>query len=239
MGIHNADCFDIFPAIPDKSVDLVLADPPYGRTRCKWDSALDLARLWPELKRIAKGPVILFAACPYDKVLGCSNLKWLRHEWVWEKSNGSGFLNAKRAPIRCHENILVFAKRSPPYHPIKTQGHERKTAVKRNDQSAVYGRQTETSYDSTERYPRSVLKFPSDKQRSSLHPSQKPLALMDYLVRTYSKEGDLVLDFTMGSGTTGVAALQASRRFVGIEKDAGHFAAAAERLRCLFEATPR
>jgi site-specific DNA-methyltransferase (adenine-specific) len=220
------------PSIPAQSVDMILADLPYGTTRCSWDSVIPLEALWAEYRRICCGPIVLFAQTPFDKVLGASNLSMLRYEWIWEKTNATGHLNAKRAPMKAHENVLVFYDRQPTYNPQKTFGHVRKTAAKRGDGSPVYGKQNLDGqiYDSTERYPRSVQTFASDKQRSKLHNTQKPLSLCEYLIRTYSNPGDLVLDNCMGSGTTGLAAARSGRRFIGIESDPAIFAVAAKRL---------
>lgn len=232
VQLFNADCFDILPEIADQSVDLILADLPYGTTRCGWDKPLPLEPLWQHYRRVCRGPVLLFAQNPYDKILGCSNLADLRYEWIWEKTHATGHLNAKRAPMKAHEAVLVFYRRQPTYNPIKTQGHARKTATKRADDSPVYGKQTfdEQVYDSTERYPRSVQTFASDKQRSKLHNTQKPVALCEYLIRTYSNPGDLILDNVMGSGTTGIACQNTARRFLGIEADPAIFAIAEARL---------
>lgn len=232
MDLRFGDCLELLPAIPDASVDLILADLPYGTTRCAWDSHIDLQLLWPELRRVCRGAIVLFAQSPFDKVLGMSNLPMLRHEWIWEKTHATGHLNAKKMPLKAHENVLVFYDRLPTYNPQKTTGHVRKTATKRGDVTPVYGAQTfdAITYDSTDRYPRSVQVFPSDKQRSKLHPTQKPEALCEYLIRTYSNPGDLVLDFCMGSGTTGAACLTTGRRFIGMEKDAVHYATAVRRL---------
>lgn len=219
IKLFNADCFDVLPDLRAGSIDLVLADLPYGTTQCAWDSELPLEPLWKQYRRVCRGPIVLFAQTPFDKVLGVSNIRSLKYEWIWEKTHPTGHLNAKKMPMKAHENVLVFYDKAPTYNPIKTTGHVRKTATKRGDLTPVYGKQTfePLVYDSTERYPRSVLLFPSDKQTSKLHNAQKPLALCDYFVRTYSNAGDLVLDNCMGSGTTGVAALQAGRRFIGIE----------------------
>ena len=212
--------------IADNSVDLVLCDLPYGTTRNKWDSVIDLESMWAEYKRICVGAIVLTAQTPFDKVLGVSNLPMLRYEWIWEKTEATGHMNAKFAPMKAHENVLVFYKNKPTYNPQKTMGHARKTATadRAKKESTNYGRQSGvSSYDSTERYPRSVLLFPTDKQKSNLHPTQKPVALMEYFVRTYTKEGDVVLDNCMGSGTTGVACLNTGRRFIGIEKEREYF----------------
>lgn len=228
----HGDCLDLLPTLADGSVDLVLADMPYGTTRCAWDSQIDLQRLWPELKRVCRGAIVLFAQTPFDKVLGASNLPMLRYEWIWEKTNATGHLNAKRAPMKAHENVLVFAARQPTYNPQKTTGHVRKTAAKWGDGSPVYGKQKLTGavYDSTERYPRSVQVFASDKQRSKLHRTQKPQDFCEYLIRTHSNPGDVVLDFCMGSGTTGAAAKNTGRHFIGMELHPEIFAVAQRRL---------
>jgi len=228
----HGDCLELMRDLPDASVDMVLCDLPYGTTQNKWDSVIDLAALWKEYKRICRGAIVLTAQTPFDKVLGASNIDMLKYEWIWEKTHPTGHLNAKRAPMKAHENVLVFYKSQPTYNPQKTFGHTRKSAVKRKDTTPTYGQQkfTALAYDSTERYPRSVLTFASDKQRSSLHPTQKPVALMEYMVRTYTNEGETVLDNCMGSGTTGVACINTGRKFIGMELDANYFAVAQKRL---------
>lgn len=230
--MYLGDCLDLLKQMPSNSVDLVLCDLPYGTTRNKWDSVLDLNALWPEYRRICKGAIVLTAQTPFDKVLGASNLRMLRYEWIWEKTHPTGHMNAKKALMKAHENVLVFYDRKPTYNPIKTTGHIRKTATKRKDDTPNYGRQefVKLPYDSTERYPRSVQVFASDKQRSKLHPTQKPVALMEYLIRTYTNDGDLVLDNCMGSGTTGVACANTGRRFIGMELDEDYFAIAKDRV---------
>lgn len=230
--IHNDDCFRAFSAVADESVDLVLADMPYGRTNCDWDTPIDLDQLWVHLNRVANGAVLLFGQCPYDKIIGASNISNLRYEWVWEKTNATGHLNAKKMPMKAHEVVLVFYKSLPTYNPQKTYGHKRKTATKHGDKSVIYGKQHLDSeqYDSTERYPRDVIKFASDKQKSKLHPTQKPVALLEYFIKTYTNEGDTVLDFCMGSGSTGVAALKNNRHFIGFEKEVDFFNKARKRI---------
>lgn len=229
------DCLERMKEIPDGSVDLILTDPPYQTTACKWDSMIPFEPMWAELKRIIKpnGAVLLFAQTPFDKLLGASNIGMLKYEWVWEKTAATGHLNAKKMPMKAHENILVFYSKLPNYYPIKTTGHVRKssTADRGRLESEVYGSESGvTTYDSTERYPRSVLKFSSDKQKSNLHPTQKPVALLEYLIKTYTQECETVLDFTFGSCSTGVACLNTNRKFVGIEMDANYYKISCDRL---------
>lgn len=234
--IYNEDCLVGMNDIPDKSIDMILCDLPYGTTKNKWDSIIDLDELWNHYNRIIKdnGAIVLTAQTPFDKVLGVSNLKMLKYEWIWEKTSATGHLNAKKMPMKAHENILVFYKKPPTYNPQKTTGHERKVSTakhKRNSKnSSNYGESSATTYDSTERYPRSVQLFSTDKQKSSLHPTQKPVALFEYLIRTYSNEGETVLDNCMGSGTTAVACMNTNRSYIGFELDRDYYELANERI---------
>jgi len=236
MKLILGDCLKFMKEIPDSSVDMVMCDLPYGTTQNKWDSVIPLEPLWMEYRRVCKksAAIVLTAAQPFTSVLVCSNLKEFRYDWTWEKTTASGHLNAKKRPLRAHEDLLVFCQAIPPYYPQKTFGHVRKTArnVDRSKKlSGCYGDQSGiTSYDSTERYPRSVIKTSTDKQKSKLHPTQKPVALMEYLIRTYTNEGDTVLDNCMGSGTTGVACVNTGRQFIGIERDEKYFQIAKERI---------
>lgn len=216
--IHGC-CLKRLKEIPDGSVDLVLSDLPYQTTECHWDSLVDLGLLWPELLRVGKrnAAFIFTAAQPFTSMLVMSQPKLFKYDWVWEKGNATGFFNAKLMPLRAHESVLVFYRKLPTYNPQKTTGHKRQRATKKTVSSDCYGKDISMpSYDSTDRYPRSVQFFSSDKQKANYHPTQKPVALMQYLIRTYSNAGDTVLDVTMGSGTTGVAALSESRNFIGI-----------------------
>lgn len=229
------DCLERMKEIPDGSVDLVLTDPPYGTTACKWDSVIDFTLMWEQLKRIIKpnGAILLMAQTPFDKVLGVSNLSMLKYEWIWEKTTATGHLNAKKCPMKAHENVLVFYDKLPTYNPQKTSGHKRKTS--KADRSKLngecYGKQEGlTVYDSTDRYPRSVQVFSTDKQKVKLHPTQKPVALLEYLIKTYTNENETVLDFTFGSGSTGVACLNTNRKFIGVEMDARYYEIACYRL---------
>lgn len=224
---YKGDCLELMPKhVKDNSIDLILADLPYGTTQCKWDCLISLPELWNEYKRVIKpnGAILLFAQTPFDKVLGASNLQMLRYEWIWEKTSATGHLNAKKMPMKAHENILVFYNKLPTYNPQKTKGHKRKVSKAEHKtnckESDVYNKgQKLTSYDSTERYPRSVQLFSSDKQKSKLHPTQKPLPLIEFFIKTYTNEGDLILDNTCGSGTTGLGAKNLNRNYIMMEKD--------------------
>lgn len=233
MTLINECCLSAMKRIPPRSIDMVCADIPYGTTQCKWDSIIDLNDMWESLYRVAKpnAAIVLFSAQPFTSVLVSSNIKHWRSEWIWEKGNATGFLNAKKQPLRAHENIQVFYRQQPTYNPQVTNGHERKSSKRKTVNSACYGKALSlTEYNSTSRYPRTVQFFSSDKQRGNYHPTQKPLALIRYLVETYSNPGEIVLDFTMGSGTAGVACHQSGRRFIGIEKDPDIFDVACKRL---------
>lgn len=215
------DCLDILPTLPAASIDMVLADPPYGVTRNAWDCRIELRRLWPELLRVTKpsAAIVLCAAPPFDKMLAASNLTIYRYDWVWEKSNATGHLNAKRQPLRAHEYLLVFYRDTPTYHPQMTTGHKPVNNFYTRHSGSNYGQAAahRSGGGSTERYPRSVLRFKSDKQTDHRHATQKPMDLMRYMVRTYTTPGQTVLDFCAGSGTTGRACEAEGRRFVGIE----------------------
>lgn len=236
--IYNMDCLEGMKQIPDKSIDMILCDPPYGTTNCRWDSVLDLPAMWKQYERIIKdnGAILIFAQAPYDKVLACSNIKLFRYEWIWEKTSATGHYNAKRMPMKAHENILVFYKKMPTYNPQMTQGHKPVNSyhkpVELQNRCSIYKKATKTisGGGSTERYPRDVLLFPSDKQKSNLHPTQKPVELCKYLIKTYTKENNIVLDNCVGSGTTAIAALETGRRFIGYELEEGYFKTAKQRI---------
>lgn len=222
------DCLELMKSIPDASVDMILCDLPYGTTRNKWDSVIDLSALWPEYKRICRGAIVLTAQAPFDKVLGASNICMLRYEWIWRKEAGTGFLNAKKAPLKDHENILVFYSKPPIYNPQMRLGFKPYKCTKGGETSNYNASGIVTTESGGERYPLTVLEFPRDK--SKVHPTQKPVALMEYLIRTYTNEGMTVLDNCMGSGTTGVACVNTSRKFIGIEMDEKYFQIAKDRI---------
>lgn len=235
IELHCGDCLDIMPTL-DKPVDLVFTDLPYGTTNCRWDSLISLPIFWGEVYKLKKvnAAMVMFSQSPFDKMLAMSNIKDYRYEWIWEKNQATGHLNAKRCPMKAHENILVFYEKLPTYNPQKTSGHNRKVSTahhKRNTPlGSIYNNYNPSDYDSTNRYPRSVIKFSTDKQKLNLHSTQKPLALCEYIIKTYSSEGDTVLDPCMGSASIGVACKNLNRNYIGIEKDVEIFNTGKQRL---------
>lgn len=229
IDLRLGDCLELMKSIPDKSIDAIICDLPYGTTSNKWDSVIPLDLLWAQYKRICKGAIVLTAQTPFDKVLGVSNLKMLKYEWIWVKENGTGFLNAKKAPLKNHENVLVFYDKQPTYNPQMRTGFK-PYAQKAGRASSNYRPQIGNVYtvSNGDRYPLSVIEFKRDKDK--IHPTQKPVALMEYLVKTYTNQGDTVLDNCMGSGTTGVACKNLGRKFIGIEQDANYFEIAKNRI---------
>lgn len=236
VSLAKGDCLKRLAKLPDASVDLVLTDLPYGTTKCPWDSVIDLAAMWRELYRVGKPDcVFLFTAqAPFTFQLAASNphgLKDLRHTLVWEKPNGTNPFMAKRAPMKVHEDILVYCRKAARYIPQMEVGtpYVSPSGVRTKGQAAgTQGVERQGGQNLGTRYPRSVLRFAQDR---GWHPTQKPVALMRWLIDTYSKKGQVVLDLTMGSGTTGVAAVQAGRKFVGFEMDAAYMAVARKRIR--------
>ena len=218
------DCLEEMKKIPDGSVDMVLTDPPYGTTACKWDSVIDLDLMWLQLKRLIKpnGAIVLFGSEPFSSFLRCSNIKDYKYDWVWCK-RPVNFLNAKKQPLRKTERISVFS--GSVYNP---QGLIEKTRVnKRSNSTETNGSHGLSNVSKFTNYPTDVLEFIGKR---GLHPTQKPVALMEYLIKTYTNEKELVLDFTMGSGTTGVACKNLNRCFIGIEKDINYFGIACDRI---------
>jgi site-specific DNA-methyltransferase (adenine-specific) len=241
INLHLGDCLDLLPSIPDQSIDLILCDLPYGTTRNKWDSVIPLDRLWAEYRRISSGAIVLFAAQPFTSALVMSNPDWFRYDLVWRKNKASGHLNAKKLPLRAHESVLVFYEELVTYNPQMTGGHRPMNAYYTAHNGSNYGDgKAMAGGGSTDRYPNSVLDWPvlnnDDPERT--HPTQKPVGMCEWLIRTYSNEGAVVLDNAMGSGTTGIACLNTGRTFVGMEKDADIFAAATERIRARHERPP-
>ena len=230
-GLYLMDGIAGLLAQPRHSVDMILTDPPYGTTRNYWDIPLPLPELWEVVRWALKpnGAALFFAQCPYDKVLGASNLKMLRYEWVWFKGRGTGFLNARRMPLKKSENILVFYEKLPTYNPLFEQGRPYK-ATAQGGLSPNYGKFVRSGGGSTDgrRFPGNVLTFPT--VACGVHPTQKPVPLCEYLIRTYTNEGEVVADLCAGSGTTAVAALNTGRRFLCFETAPAIYASALERI---------
>ena len=218
--VFNEDCLEGMKRIPDKSVDMILCDLPYGTTRNKWDSIIPLEPLWKQYERVIKdnGAIVLTAQTPFDKVLGVSNLKLLRYEWIWQKNKATGHLNAKKMPMKACENVLVFYKKAPIYNP---QGLVKKEiiTIRRGGRGngTNYGKSDKDAIQEFENYPRNLVSFSIDP--GGFHPTQKPVALFEYLIKTYTNEGDVVLDNCMGSGTTAIACLNTNRNYIGFELD--------------------
>lgn len=233
-AIWQGDCLALMRHMPAQSINLVLADLPYGTTRNRWDSAIDLDELWARYRHVLApgGCVVLTAAQPFTSTLVTSNLAWFRYEWIWSKTIGSGQLNIAHQPLRTHESILVFAPGRPPYHPQMTSGTPY-TITRRADEWNGRGfnaQSAHTSRNTGQRWPKSVLPVANPRIKGG-HPTQKPVALFEYLIRTYTVEGQIVLDNVMGSGTTAEAARNTGRRWVGMEIDAQYVRQARRRLR--------
>lgn len=227
--MRQGDCIELMQALPDASIDLILCDLPYGTTQNKWDTVIPFDQLWAEYRRVCRkgAAIVLTAAQPFSSVLVASNLKDFKYEWVWVKSKITGVLNAKKMPVRKHEQVLVFSTAPTIYN---AQGLVAKgTVTKQGGNSDNYGGRSSADYvQEWTNWPRDVLEIASEG--STVHPTQKPVALMEYLIRTYTNEGDTVLDNCMGSGTTGVACMNLGRNFIGFEKDETYFAAAKTRV---------
>ena len=236
IDLRCGDCLELMKDIPSDSIDLILTDPPYGTTNCRWDTIIPFEPMWEQVKRIIKpnGAICLFGGEPFSSALRMSNIKDFKYDWYWQKTAPTGFLNAKKQPLRNIETISVFYSKQPTYNPQKTYGHKRKVSLAKHKQNCKkaeeYNDYGLASYDSTERYPTQILQFKTDRQKSALHPTQKPVALLEYLINTYTNEVETVLDFTMGSGSTGVACVKTGRNFIGIELDEGYFQIAKERI---------
>ena len=230
--LYNGDCLEVMDRLIEEGVrvDCILTDPPYGTTACKWDSIIPFDEMWERLNKLIKpnGAIILFAQSPFDKALGGSNLKMLKYEWIWKKTQSTGFLNAKKMPLKAHENILVFYKKLPTYNPQMRGGFKPYKSIqgRHSDNYGNYkqGHITESNGD---RYPIDILEF---NKETGFHPTQKPVSLLEYLIKTYTNENELVLDFTMGSGSTGVACMNTNRKFIGIELDNNYFNIAKQRI---------
>lgn len=235
MELIQGDCLEKMKGIPAGSVDMVLTDPPYGITQCKWDSMIPLEQMWEQLKRIIKpnGAIVITASQPFTTSLIASNMKMFKYCWVWNKKARRGFLNAKKQPLRCVEDIVVFYGKQATYNPIMTvRGKPKnKGSYGKPRGSDNYGSfNDDRPVFNNVYYPTNIIEISNARNKGKQHPTQKPVALMEYLIKTYTNEGETVLDFTMGSGTTGVAAVNTGRKFIGIELDADYFQVAQERI---------
>jgi DNA modification methylase len=235
MKLMRGDCLELMKGIPAGSVDMILTDPPYGTTACKWDSVIPFEPMWEQLKRVIKpnGAIVLFGSEPFSSALRMSNIKNYKYDWVWEKEQGTGFARSKNQPLRKHENIMVFYS-EPPFYDHIGEPLDKPRVVKRkhgsnnkSDSDCLAKADSRVSvYTHTTKH--TILRFSRDR---GLHPTQKPVALLEYLIKTYTNEGETVLDFTMGSGSTGVACVNTNRDFIGIELDEGYFTIAEKRIK--------
>lgn len=229
--LHLGDCLEVMKSIPAGSVDMVMADPPYGTTACKWDSIIPLEPMWEQLKRIIKPncAIVMTASQPFTTTLIASNMRMFKYCWVWDKKKGGNIQVLKWQPYKVHEDVVVFSRGSVKYYPIKTQQKERtgKTYSAGEANGIPHYGDLRTYND---KHPKSIIEVSNANQKGKVHPTQKPVALMEYLIKTYTNEGETVLDFTMGSGSTGVACMNTGRRFIGIELDAGYFQIAQNRI---------
>lgn len=241
VKLLQGDCLELMKDIPDESIDMILADLPYGSTKNKWDSQISLDLLWGGYKRIIKprGCIALFAQVPFAQILGASNLEMLKYEWIWEKPMSTGRLNCNFAPMKAHENILIFSKSAACYVKNKNNAMVYNPQMTEGKPYVAVSGRASTNYDTKwskeqitinngTRYPRDIQRFSHDKDK--FHPTQKPVALLEYLIRTYTNEGDTILDNVMGSGSTGVAAVNTNRNFIGMELDEKYFNIAKERI---------
>jgi site-specific DNA-methyltransferase (adenine-specific) len=228
--LYRGECIEIMSTLPDGCVDMVFADLPYGTTQNSWDSLIPFDKLWEAYTRVVKedGAIVLTAQPPFDKVLACSNLKDFRYEWIWEKNKATGHLNAKKMPMKAHENVLVFYRKLPTYNPQKTVGHKPMNAVLPRDHIPEPDKKRNYNHvdkrlgnvgGGTDRYPRDVLYFPviNNDDPLKFHPTQKPVSLIEYFIKTYSNPGDTILDNCMGSGSTCIACINTEREYIGIE----------------------
>lgn len=236
-SLINADCLDAMKYIKDKSIDLILCDLPYGTTACIWDSVIPFEPLWAEYERIIKdnGAILLFSSQPFTSQLIASNLKLYRYELIWEKSNSSNFIMAKRQPLKYHENIIVFYKKQPTYNPIMTKGkpnHGMGKKIGKKHNNNIFGAEVMTVSNKKDgwKYPKSILKFKSVSRSMLKHPTEKPVALLEYLIKTYTNENEVVLDNCAGSMSTGIACINTNRRVILIEKNKECFNIGRERM---------
>lgn len=233
IQLWQGDCLELMSQIPEASVDLIICDLPYGTTACKWDTVIPFEPLWQHYLRIskAKTPICLFGSEPFSSSLRVSNLKMFKHDWIWDKKKPGSCVNAKFGPLKQHEIVSVFCKTTPNYYPILIPREQIKRRGSYSSGETISLKDDGQDRKYTFKYPKSILTdFSNASQKNRLHPTQKPVALLEYLIQTYSQPGSLVLDNCMGSGSTGVACKNLDRKFIGIEKDAKYFEIAKSRL---------
>ena len=234
IELIQGDCLEKMKDIPDGIIDLVLTDPPYGTTACKWDSVIPFEPMWEQINSVIKpnGAVVLFGSEPFSSALRMSNIKHYKYDWVWDKKKAGNIFLAKYQPMKIHENIMVFGKGNVVYNPIMIPRDKVKKSKNYGTGETMGGnrKKEDKVYTYTEKNPISILEFSNAVQKGKVHPTQKPVALLEYLIRTYTNEGETVLDFTMGSGSTGVAAKNLNRNFIGIELDPEYFKIAEKRI---------
>ncbi len=230
----QGDCLELMKDISDKSVDMILCDLPYGTTKCKWDIVIPFDKLWEQYNRIIKdkGAILLFGSEPFSSKMRISNLRMYKYDWIWKKTKAQGFLNSKKMPLKDYENICVFYKRPPVYNPqgIIYGNFQNDRKSKYNKGEDIYGKEKEFGISHMSNFPKQIIEFSNPSGRGQLHPTQKPVALLEYLIKTYTQDGEIILDNCMGSGSTGVAALNLHRKFIGMELDENYFKIAEKRI---------
>ena len=231
MKLYQGDCLEVMRDFPAQSVDAIIGDLPYGTTACKWDSIIPFEPMWEAVKHVLKprGAFVTTASQPFTSALIMSNVDWFKYEWIWDKQRGSGSMLVKKRPLKFHENVLVFSENGHKYNPQMWKGKKQSKAS--GGKTSLYRDIPVIRYESDTYYPRTILTFTAcHNMTGKEHPTQKPVALYEYLIKTYTNEGDTVLDMTMGSGTTGVACVNTGRDFIGIEKDPSYYGIAERRI---------
>ena len=234
IELYHGDCLELMKNIPAGSVDMILTDPPYGTTACKWDNVIPFEPMWEQIWRVLKpnGACLLFSSEPFSSALRMSQIKRFKYDWVWDKINPSGFQLSKKMPLKQHEIVSVFYREGVRYTPILVEKEKPR-------RTKPYGKSSESNplkyiandfHVVTHNYPKSIISFSNANRTNRCHPTQKPVALLEYLIKTYTLEGETVLDFTMGSGSTGVACVNTGRKFIGIEMDDKYFDIASKRI---------
>ncbi len=232
IDLRQGDCLEIMKDIESGSIDAIITDPPYGTTSCKWDSVIPFDKMWEQLNRIIKpsGAIVLFGSEPFSSALRMSNIKNYKYDWVWNKVKPSGHLNAKKRPMLMVENICIFNAHFSSYNPIMVAQKPRVSKNYLGNKKDQYGSEVQVEKIIDSKHPNQIVTVSNANQKGKVHPTQKPVALMEYLIKTYTNENETVLDFTMGSGTTGVACKNLNRNFIGIELDENYFNIAKERI---------